>query len=330
MVRVQGLTEVVLIKQGLLPSQQYVVEVLRALCPEVASIKNLTVHAEATGGTFVPDEMYVITRLILRKGRNFDIARNTTFQQYTDKQGQHGWLVYVYEDAVRPPAPVTPSATPASPQPETPKPHEGKPEKYCPFCGAGMRLEAVYCPRCGKKQVEEKPAAPPTAPVSPQPETPKSEWEKRYRFLSLDFHKRSECPFMDSSGACVSPAASTVVSPCTCSRGYRFCHVYPIHTEQLGIWKTEYEDRMRIEEGMKGTVGECRICGNNRKLDEEHMCSVCILAAKRANEVFEERKSDSLICDWCMKDVKKGQAFLPAIRDYFCCANCWRTIYAKY
>jgi hypothetical protein len=35
----------------------------------------------------------------------------------------------------------------------------------------------------------------------------------------------------------------------------------------------------------------------------------------RANEVFEERRTDSLICDSCMEEIKKGEAFLSVYRD---------------
>jgi hypothetical protein len=95
MVKVQGLREIILIKEGAPASEEYIVEVLAALCPEVVSIKNLMIYPE-TSGNFTPDETYVITRLIIRKGKNFDIVGKTQLQQYTDKQGQHGWLVYVY------------------------------------------------------------------------------------------------------------------------------------------------------------------------------------------------------------------------------------------
>jgi len=99
MVKVQGLTEIILMKDGSPPSkppsEQYVVDVLQTLCPEVLSIKNLTVHAVATGPS-VTDDLYVIARLRALKGDNFDIAGKTTFQEYTDRQGHHGWLVYVY------------------------------------------------------------------------------------------------------------------------------------------------------------------------------------------------------------------------------------------
>ncbi len=154
MVKAEGLTEVILIKEGSPPDEQYVVDVLRALCPAVASIKNLTVHAEATG-TFVPNEIYVITRLFARKGTGFDVAGKTLLQEYTDRQGHHGFLVYVYEDVVRPEAPTAPPALSAPP--EAPKPPEVPPvKKYCWDCGAEMHLEAVYCPKCGKRQVEEE------------------------------------------------------------------------------------------------------------------------------------------------------------------------------
>jgi len=50
----------------------------------------------------------------------------------------------------------------------------------------------------------------------------------------------------------------------------------------------------------------------------------------RANEIFEERRTDSLICDSCMEEIKKGEAFLSVYRDNLCCARDWRTIYAKH
>jgi len=328
-VKVEGLTEMILIKEGPPPDEQYVVDVLRALCPEVASIKNLTVHAEATG-TSAPDEIYVITRLLMRKGAGFDVAGKTLLQEYTDRQGHHGFLVYVYEDAVRPEAPAVP---PTVPLPAPPPPEAPPAKKYCAYCGAGMSVEAIYCPSCGKKQVEEEAPAPLTVPPQPEaPKLPEAEWEKRYRFLSFGFGKRSECPFMDSSGKCVSPAAATSITACTCSRGYRFCHVYPIHMKDLPVWKTEYENRMRMEARMEGSVGECKICGNNRKLDRDHVCSLCVLAIDRANEVFAERKKTwgLLNCDWCMRGIKRGEAFLSVTGGYLCCVDCWKRIYANY
>jgi len=90
---------------------------------------------------------------------------------------------------------------------------------------------------------------------------------------------------------------------------------------------------MRIEVRvleMGGLVEGCKICGNNRKLDRKHVCSACVLAINRANEVFEERKKESLICDWCMKEIKKSEAFLPVRRGYLCCVDCWKRIYANY
>jgi len=126
LVKVEGLTEIILIKQGSPATEPYVVDVLRTLCPEVSVIKNLTVHTEATGG-FIPDEIYVITRLFMRKGQGFDVAGKTIFQQYTDRQGQHGWLVYVYEGVA-------------------------KPRRLCINCHVEIKSEAVYCPKCGTKQ----------------------------------------------------------------------------------------------------------------------------------------------------------------------------------
>jgi hypothetical protein len=83
------------IKQGPRADEPYVVDVLRALRPELAD-RSLLVTTE-TSGSFAPDDLYVITRLRMRKGEGFDIAGKTIFQQYKDKQGNQGYLVFVYE-----------------------------------------------------------------------------------------------------------------------------------------------------------------------------------------------------------------------------------------
>jgi predicted RNA-binding Zn-ribbon protein involved in translation (DUF1610 family) len=188
-------------------------------------------------------------------------------------------------------------------------------KKYCIECGKSISADSVYCPECGKKQIEKV-----TAPAR---EAPKSEWEKRYHFLT-SASESAECRFKNSSGKCVSPAADYPISLCTCSRGTSFCHVYPILMQKLPLWMTEYKNRIRLEAEMEGVAGECRICGNNRKLDRDRMCSVCLLAMNRANEVFEERRTDSLICDNCELSVKKGDAFLPVYNSVgLRCARCF-------
>jgi hypothetical protein len=94
-VKTEGLREVMMIKQGPSADQQYIKEVLQALHPELAGM-DLTVHTK-TSGNFAPDEIYVITTLMLEKGKDFDISGKTVFQQYRDKQGHQGYLVFVYE-----------------------------------------------------------------------------------------------------------------------------------------------------------------------------------------------------------------------------------------
>jgi hypothetical protein len=94
-VKIEGLKEIIVIKQGPPADQQYVMEVLQALHPELAG-RSITVHTR-TSGNFAPDEIYVITTLMLEKGKDFDIAGKTIFQQYRDKQNNQGYLVFVYE-----------------------------------------------------------------------------------------------------------------------------------------------------------------------------------------------------------------------------------------
>jgi hypothetical protein len=94
-VKTEGLKEIIVIKQGPPADQQYVTEVLQALHPELAG-RSITVHTR-TSGDFAPDDLYVITTLRLQKGEGFDIAGKTIFQQYKDKQGNQGYLVFVYE-----------------------------------------------------------------------------------------------------------------------------------------------------------------------------------------------------------------------------------------
>lgn len=44
---------------------------------------------------------------------------------------------------------------PLTPQPEAPKSPEAPcAKKYCIYCGFEMRVEGIYCPKCGKRQVE--------------------------------------------------------------------------------------------------------------------------------------------------------------------------------
>lgn len=94
-VKTEDLKEVMVIKQGPPADQQYVMEVLQALHPELTG-RDLTVHTR-TSGNFAPDEIYVITTLMLEKGNDFDISGKTIFQQYRDKQDHQGYLVFVYE-----------------------------------------------------------------------------------------------------------------------------------------------------------------------------------------------------------------------------------------
>jgi hypothetical protein len=94
-VKTEGLKELIMIKQGPPADQQYVMEVLQALHPELTG-RDLTVHTR-TSGNFAPDEIYVITTLMLEKGNDFDISGKTIFQQYRDKQDHQGYLVFVYE-----------------------------------------------------------------------------------------------------------------------------------------------------------------------------------------------------------------------------------------
>jgi len=53
-------------------------------------------------------------------------------------------------------APPTPPPPPPSwrppPPPPAPPPPAPPTQKYCVSCGSGMPLDAVYCPRCGKRQ----------------------------------------------------------------------------------------------------------------------------------------------------------------------------------
>jgi hypothetical protein len=94
-VKTEGLKEIIMIKQGPPADEPYVIEILRALHPELAD-RQLLITTE-TSGSFAPDDLYVITRLRMRKGEGFDIAGKTIFQQYRDKQGNQGYLVFVYE-----------------------------------------------------------------------------------------------------------------------------------------------------------------------------------------------------------------------------------------
>jgi len=49
--------------------------------------------------------------------------------------------------------PSAPAYPPLAPRPPAPPPPEAlRAKKYCAYCGAEMRVEAVYCPRCGKQQ----------------------------------------------------------------------------------------------------------------------------------------------------------------------------------
>ena len=84
-----------MIRQGPPADEPYVIEILRALHPELAD-RQLLVTTEISG-SFAPDEIYVITRVMMRKGKDFDIAGKTMFQQYKDRQGNQGYLVFVYE-----------------------------------------------------------------------------------------------------------------------------------------------------------------------------------------------------------------------------------------
>jgi len=52
-----------------------------------------------------------------------------------------------------PEAPAAPPTVPTPPPPEAPKPPA---RKYCANCGVEMPIEGVYCPRCGKRQIEEE------------------------------------------------------------------------------------------------------------------------------------------------------------------------------
>jgi len=94
-VKIEGLKEIIVIKQGLPADQPYVREVLQTLHPELAG-RDLAVHTRMSGN-FAPDERYVITTLMLEKGKDCDIAGKTIFQQYKDKQNNQGYLVFVYE-----------------------------------------------------------------------------------------------------------------------------------------------------------------------------------------------------------------------------------------
>jgi len=144
--------------------------------------------------------------------------------------------IYSAAPSEAPPAPpAVPVPVSALTQPETPKPSETMPaKKYCKYCGVETLLEAIYCPKCGKKQVEEEIRS--IKETEAHPEVSMSEWEKRYNFLSLPKPK-DRCPFRNSSNECVSPAADQRIEPCTCSaekkysRGYSACHVYPILIE---------------------------------------------------------------------------------------------------
>lgn len=31
----------------------------------------------------------------------------------------------------------------------------GAPVRYCPYCGVKIRLDYAFCPKCGKRQIEE-------------------------------------------------------------------------------------------------------------------------------------------------------------------------------
>ena len=93
--KTEGLKEIIVIKQGPPADRQYIKEVLQTLHLELAG-RDLTVHTR-TSGNFAPDELYVITTLMLEKGKDFDISGKTIFQQYKDRQGNQGYLVFVYE-----------------------------------------------------------------------------------------------------------------------------------------------------------------------------------------------------------------------------------------
>jgi len=128
---------------------------------------------------------------------------------------------------------------------------------------------------------------------------------------------------------CVSPAADYPIVVCSAQRlGHQSCFVYPILAQKVGIWMTEYSNRTQLEAEMEGPPGECKTCGTNRKLDRNGMCSVCILATKRADKVFDETKEQPLSCDNCESKIIRGEAFMPLELRELRCVNCWK-IYAK-
>lgn len=172
------------------------------------------------------------------------------------------------------------------------------------------------------------------------PEASMSEWERRYRFLSSQ-KSASGCRFKDSSGNCVSPSPDYPIVRCTASAGasaaassasgtYQPCFVYSILMQKLPLWDNEFRNRLRVETEMAGPIGECRICGNARKLNQDRMCSICILAAKRADTVLDQMGKESFYCDNCNSEIVRGEAFVPVEPAELRCVNCWKRTYAKY
>jgi len=191
------------------------------------------------------------------------------------------------------------------------------------------------------EKIMPRPLPPPPAPVrqpAVSPEITSSEkvrgesdvseqesaWEERYRFLS-SVRLGGGCPFRNSMNQCVSPAAEYPIVACTAQRlGHQSCFVYPILIQKLPIWMTDYRSRMQLEADMEGPPGKCKTCGRNRKLDKNGMCSVCILAARRADRVFDETKKQSLSCDNCESKITRGEAFMPLEVGELRCVNCWK------
>ena len=149
-------------------------------------------------------------------------------------------------------------------------------------------------------------------------------WNKRGRIVGSQ--AGSGCPFYNADRMCVPPGPDQNMAPCSLPKGWihNRCYAYPIQKREQSIWEVEFSERKKIEAEMSGGIGKCKICGNTHKLNLNQVCSICILAIERANKLFDEREKDTLICDWCMKQVKKGEAYLTVRKTYLCCIDDWK------